>query len=255
MKVEDLKFDKRNYRRHSEKNQDLIKKSINEVGFGRSIVIDADNEIVCGNGVVSQIAKSTPIKVVETNGSELVVVKRTDLKTDDEKRKQLAVMDNSTSDSSDFDLTLLQEDFDTEELEDWGINLDFNSEEESEVTEIGSVLEELNDLRGLIYEPTGEKPKISELYSGSDKIENYKKKIEDSKLNNDEKEFCLKALTRFYRFNFKNIAEYYSHASDECKKIFEDLILVIPDGKKILRNELLDLDKTIIENEGIEEDE
>lgn len=121
MKVEDLKFDKRNYRRHSEKNQDLIKKSINEVGFGRSIVIDADNEIVCGNGVVSQIAKSTPIKVVETNGSELVVVKRTDLKTDDVKRKQLAVMDNSTSDSSDFDLTLLQEDFDNDELFEFGI--------------------------------------------------------------------------------------------------------------------------------------
>ena len=123
MKVEDLKFDKRNYRRHSEKNQDLIKKSINEVGFGRSIVIDADNEIVCGNGVVSQIAKSTPIKVVETNGSELVVVKRTDLKTDDDKRKQLAVMDNSSSDSSDFDLTLLQEDFTTEELGNFGITI------------------------------------------------------------------------------------------------------------------------------------
>lgn len=123
MKVEDLKFDKRNYRRHSEKNQDLIKKSINEVGFGRSIVIDADNEIVCGNGVVSQIAKSTPIKVVETNGSELIVVKRTDLKTDDEKRKQLAVMDNSSSDSSDFDLTLLQEDFTNEELGNFGITI------------------------------------------------------------------------------------------------------------------------------------
>lgn len=123
MKVEDLKFDKRNYRRHSEKNQDLIKKSINEVGFGRSIVIDADNEIVCGNGVVSQIAKSTPIKVVETNGSELIVVKRTDLKTDDAKRKQLAVMDNSSSDSSDFDLTLLQEDFTNEELGDFGIEV------------------------------------------------------------------------------------------------------------------------------------
>lgn len=123
MKVEDLKFDKRNYRRHSEKNQDLIKKSINEVGFGRSIVIDADNEIVCGNGVVSQIAKSTPIKVIETNGSELIVVKRTDLKTDDEKRKQLAVMDNSSSDSSDFDLTLLQEDFTNEELGNFGITI------------------------------------------------------------------------------------------------------------------------------------
>lgn len=123
MKVEDLKFDKRNYRRHSEKNQDLIKKSINEVGFGRSIVIDADNEIVCGNGVVSQIAKSTPIKVVETNGSELIVVKRTDLKTNDAKRKQLAVMDNSASDTSDFDMELLQEDFSVDDLNDWGINI------------------------------------------------------------------------------------------------------------------------------------
>lgn len=121
MEVKDLKFDKRNYRRHGEKNQALIKKSINEVGFGRSVVIDADNEIICGNGVISQIAKSTPIKVIETNGSELVVVKRTDLKTDDAKRKQLAVMDNSTSDSSDFDIDLLQEDFAPEQLGDFGI--------------------------------------------------------------------------------------------------------------------------------------
>lgn len=128
MKLEDLKFDKRNYRRHSEKNQSLIKKSIEEVGFGRSIVVDADNEIVCGNGVVSQVAKSTPIKVVETNGSELIVVKRTDLKTDDAKRKQLAVMDNSTSDTSDFDLTLLQEDFDIDTLSDWGLPFNVNTE-------------------------------------------------------------------------------------------------------------------------------
>ena len=123
MKVEDLKFDKRNYRRHNDKNRNLIKKSIEEVGFGRSIVVDNDNEIVCGNGVVSQIAKSTPIKVVETNGSELIVVKRTDLKTDDAKRKQLAVMDNSASDTSDFDIELLKEDFSIEELGDFGITV------------------------------------------------------------------------------------------------------------------------------------
>ena len=134
MKLKDLKFDKRNYRRHSEKNQSLIKKSINDVGFGRSIVIDADNEIICGNGVVSQVAKSTPVKVIETNGSELIVVKRTDLKTDDAKRKQLAIMDNSTSDSSDFDLTLLQEDFSNEQLNDFGVFvLDEENEDDIEV--------------------------------------------------------------------------------------------------------------------------
>lgn len=55
MKVEDLKFDKRNYRKHDDKNRELIKKSINEVGFGRSIVIDNENEIVCGNGVVAKL--------------------------------------------------------------------------------------------------------------------------------------------------------------------------------------------------------
>lgn len=136
MEVKDLKFDKRNYRRHNETNQALIKKSINDVGFGRSVVIDAENEIICGNGVVSQVDKKTPVKVIETDGNELIVVKRTDLKTDDAKRKQLAVMDNSTSDTSDFDLTLLQEDFTSEELQDWGLDVDFAiEEEEKEVVE------------------------------------------------------------------------------------------------------------------------
>ena len=121
MQLKDLKFDKRNYRRHSKENQKLIKKSIEEVGYGRSIVVDSENEVICGNGVLSQSDAKTPIKVIETDGNELIVVKRTDLKTDDAKRKQLAVMDNSTSDSSDFDLTLLQEDFDTDALNDWGI--------------------------------------------------------------------------------------------------------------------------------------
>ena len=130
MEVKDLKFDKRNYRRHNEKNQLLIKKSINDVGFGRSVVIDADNEIICGNGVISQIAKATPLKVIETDGTELVVVKRTDLKTDDERRKQLAVMDNSTSDTSDFDLTLLQEDFDEQQLGEWGLPFQYEGAED-----------------------------------------------------------------------------------------------------------------------------
>lgn len=123
MKIEDLKFDQRNYRRHNDRNKELIKKSIEEVGFGRSIVIDSENEIVCGNGVVSQADKETPVKVVETDGSELVVIKRTDLKTSDSKRKQLAVMDNSASDTSDFDIELLKEDFGPEQLEDFGITI------------------------------------------------------------------------------------------------------------------------------------
>ena len=144
MELKDIKFDKRNYRRHDDKNKELIKKSIEEVGYGRSIVIDADNEVVCGNGVLSQTDKKTPVKVIETDGNELIVVKRTDLKTDDLKRKQLAVMDNSASDSSDFDLALLQEDFDEETLADWGIDyLDIEKDIE-DIEEVTSYNEEYN---------------------------------------------------------------------------------------------------------------
>lgn len=94
-----ISFDKRNYRKHSDKNKTLINKSLKECGAGRSIVIDNEDNIIAGNGIYEQAQKlKMPVKVIETDGSELVVVKRTDLATDDDKRKQLAVMDNSTSD-------------------------------------------------------------------------------------------------------------------------------------------------------------
>ena len=132
MQIKDLKQDKRNFRKHNQQNLDLIKKSVSEVGLGRSVVIDNENEIVCGNGLVSTLDKNTPIKVIETDGTELVVVKRTDLNTNDEKRKQLAIMDNSTSDSSEFDLDSLQADFDVEQLQDWGLD-DFVGLEDCEI--------------------------------------------------------------------------------------------------------------------------
>ena len=131
-----INFDKRNFRKHSDKNKNLINKSLKECGAGRSIVIDNEDNIIAGNGIYEQAQKlGLKTKIIETDGSELVVVKRTDLATNDEKRKQLAVMDNSTSDTSEFDFELLQEDFDTEELEDWGLDVDFAIEEETDEEE------------------------------------------------------------------------------------------------------------------------
>lgn len=137
----EIKFDKRNYRKHNDRNKDLIKKSLEECGAGRSIVIDNNDEIIAGNGIYEQAqALNIPVKVIETNGSELVVVKRTDLNTDDEKRKKLAVMDNSTSDSSEFDLELLSVDFEVPELKDMGI--DIPEIKEKELKDISDELKE-----------------------------------------------------------------------------------------------------------------
>ena len=143
MQVKDLKYDRRNYRKHNQKNLDLIKKSVNEVGFGRSIVVNSENEIICGNGISSTLDKDTKLRVVETDGTELIVVKRNDLKTGDLKQTKLGIFDNSTSDSSDFDLTLLQEDFDEETLADWGIDADFEIEEEKKEVVEDEVPEEV----------------------------------------------------------------------------------------------------------------
>ena len=132
-----INYDKRNYRRHNDKNKELINKSLKECGAGRSIVIDKEDNIIAGNGIYEQAQKlGIKTKIIETDGSELVVVKRTDLATNDDKRKQLAVMDNSSSDSSAFDFELLSADFDNEILSDWGIDIEVPQlEEETEITE------------------------------------------------------------------------------------------------------------------------
>ena len=49
-------------------------------------------------------------------------------------------MDNSASDTSDFDMELLQEDFSVDDLNDWGIEIKL--EKESDLTDISDELKE-----------------------------------------------------------------------------------------------------------------
>lgn len=122
--MSEIKLDKRNYRKHSERNKQLINKSLKDLGAGRSILIDNQNEIIAGNGVFEQARElNIPIKIIETDGTELIAIKRNDLATSDRKRQELAVMDNSASYSSEFDLELLSEDFEVSELEEIGVHV------------------------------------------------------------------------------------------------------------------------------------
>lgn len=122
--MEEIRFDKRNYRRHSDKNKEVIRRSLMECGAGRSVVIDRDGELIAGNGVFEQAKKlGIKPKIVETDGSELVVVRRTDLGTDDEKRRRLAMADNAAGDAVDWNVDLLRADFSIDELADFGVEL------------------------------------------------------------------------------------------------------------------------------------
>lgn len=100
----ELKQDPENFRVHGTKNKRLIKKSLKEFGAGRSVLVDKNDVLIAGNGVAEQWG-SRPVRVVETDGTELIVVKRNDLDTNDEKRKRLALLDNHSSDQSSFDVS------------------------------------------------------------------------------------------------------------------------------------------------------
>ena len=128
----ELKYDPRNYRIHNDKNKRVIRKSLEECGAGRSVLVDNDNVLIAGNGVYEQaLAMGLKVRFVESDGEELIVVKRTDISSDDEKRKILALADNYSSDTSIFDFDAVLEDFSSEDLDAWEFALsDFDIDEE-----------------------------------------------------------------------------------------------------------------------------
>ena len=121
----DIKLDPKNYRVHGEKNKAIIRKSLEDCGAGRSILLDGDDVVIAGNGVYEQAqALGLPVRVIESDGRELIAIKRTDLKTEDDKRRALALADNHASDTSVFNIDSVLMDFSPEELDTWEFEID-----------------------------------------------------------------------------------------------------------------------------------
>jgi hypothetical protein len=50
--ISDLRFDDKNFNQHTQRGLGLLEKSLQKFGAGRSILIDKNNNIIGGNGVV-----------------------------------------------------------------------------------------------------------------------------------------------------------------------------------------------------------
>ena len=107
--INDLQNDHKNARKRTDRSSKLIKESLQKFGAARSIVIDENNRILAGNGTIAgaKAAGIKNLKVIETDGNEIIAVKRTGL-TEDEK-VGLALADNRSSDLSEWDLNMLEE--------------------------------------------------------------------------------------------------------------------------------------------------
>ena len=127
--IESLVPDNKNFNKGTEYGQHLIEESLRKFGAGRSILLDKNNRIIAGNKTTENCANVglDDVIIVETDGTKLVAVKRTDIDLDSAQGREMALADNATGKANlcfDTDL-ILQEaekfDFDPE---DWGVDVD-----------------------------------------------------------------------------------------------------------------------------------
>ena len=97
--IEDLVQDDHNFNRGTDQGAKLIEKSFQDHGAGRSVLLDKDNRLIAGNkatkGAIAAGIKK--VRIIETTGDELIAVKRTDVSLDSKEGREMAMLDNLTT--------------------------------------------------------------------------------------------------------------------------------------------------------------
>jgi len=103
--ISETKPDKRNARRHSARGLQMIESSIQRDGFGRSILLANDGTIIAGHATVESSASAgiETMRVIDSDGTEVIAVRRTDVEPGSERFTNLALADNRAGELSDFD--------------------------------------------------------------------------------------------------------------------------------------------------------
>ena len=119
MKINELKNDHKNARKRTDRSSALIKESLQKYGAGRSIVIDEENRILAGNGTIAgaRAAGIKNVRVIETEGDEIIAVKRKGLSED--QKVGLALADTRTSDLSEWDKEMLHQLSEDHDIDPW----------------------------------------------------------------------------------------------------------------------------------------
>ena len=127
--IEQLVQDDHNFNKGTKKGQEAIVKSFKRFGAGRSILLDKDNRIIAGNKshLAAQDAGIKSVRVIETDGSELIAVKRTDVSLDSMEGREMALADNATTmlnlEWTKEELQYAAATYDGFDLPEWGLDL------------------------------------------------------------------------------------------------------------------------------------
>lgn len=136
--IESLVPDNLNANKGTEYGQHLIEESLRKFGAGRSILIDKNNRIIAGNKTIENAVNVglDNVIVVETDGNQIVAVKRKDIDLDSEKGRELALADNATGKANlAWDVEAIKqitEQWDNIKPDDWGIDVEAIADNEPE---------------------------------------------------------------------------------------------------------------------------
>jgi len=112
LKIKDLQKDKRNANQGTERGGELLNKSFQQHGAGRSILVDKNGQIIAGNHAYDSALEAgiEDVIIVPSDGKKLVVVQRTDIDLDSNAGRALALADNITAkENISLDMDVVQE--------------------------------------------------------------------------------------------------------------------------------------------------
>ena len=110
IKVSELIPDDKNNNKHTAYGMDLLEKSVNKVGVIESITISNDDKIISGNARHEVIGKhfEKEALVIETDGTQPIIIKRTDIESDTKQFYEASILANTTAKKNiDFDIEVI----------------------------------------------------------------------------------------------------------------------------------------------------
>ena len=213
--------------RKNDRAVDAVAESIKEFGFKVPMVISSDNVIVAGH---------TRYKAAKKLGIDSVPCIVADDLTDEQVRA-FRLADNEVGSIAKWDWGKL----DSELAELAGMSMErFGFDIKKEDTTYTDKAD------GLIYEPSDEKVSVNSVCDKT-RYDELIKRVESSHVTDDEKAFLRDAATRFMRFDYQHIADYYAQASDEMRGLMEDSGLVIVDINAAIENGFVKMSRAIEE--------
>lgn len=217
--------------RNNDRAVDAVASSINNFGFKVPIVVDGDNEIVNGH---------TRLKAAKKLGlTEVPVIVADDLT--EEQIRAFRLADNKVSELAEWDMEALKVEMEqiTMNMQQFGfdVELEEKAKEESPYT---------NRIEAPFYEPTGNDISLKELVDTT-KRDALVLEIQKSDIPEDIQDFLIMASQRHLVFDYRNIADYYSNASEEVQELMERSALVIIDFDDAIKNGYVKLAENVME--------